>query len=657
MATIASLSVNLFAETARLQRDLAVAQQANRRYVNRTRSLYAGLASSLTSLRFGLGALFAGAGGAAIVNATNQLVQVRNLLGASGVNANELEDALAGVQAISESTFTSFRDTGRLFAVLNRNSERLGATQEQVLVATRAIQQSFQLSGANAGEAAGAVTQLSQALASGVLRGQELNSVAEQAPLLFAAIANNLDVSFGELRRLAAEGMVTSQEVLDAIIRAAPEFQRQFQEINPTFQQLGQLFQTEILPPLAELGQRILPAFGQALSVASALVSLLVDNLDALLGVGRVLGSFLIAVLANRAINGVIRSFITLRASTTAIAAAWGGLSMSAIRLAAQSNNVGFAMFRLTGSIRAATIASTVFRRAVLTLSASLRVLRTALFSLGGPLGLILIALTEIGLAVYNYFSPAVQDAGDDAEEFAGIMDQINSAIDDLPEVAREAASGVNVLGTSFEATRATANALLVRIGEISQAEFDRIRDLEQADALWKANLITTEQFRRAILTINDEFEETNNMLSELGQTIQRSLEDSLVDAFETGRFAFQDLARDILREIIRIQIRLATTRFLSGIGLPGLQNGGPARAGQAYIVGEAGPELFIPDTNGNVVSNTDLQGAGGGGGGEVTYNINAVDARSFQQLVAADPAFIANVATRGQRIQGGLRR
>ena len=635
MATIASLSVNLFAETARLQRDLAVAQQANRRYVNRTRALYTGLASSLTSLRFGLGALFAGTGGAAIVDATNQFIQINNLLRSSGVEAENLSDTFDELQGVSQQTLSNFRGTARLFATINRNADRLNATEQQIVVATRAIQQSFQLAGINANEAAGAVTQLSQALASGVLRGQELNSVSEQAPLLFAAIADNIGVSFGELRRLAAEGMVTSQEVLDAIIRAAPEFQRQFQEINPTFQQLGELFRTDIIPPLAELGQRIIPAFGQALQIASSLVSTLVDNLDALLGVGRVLGAFFIAVLANRAINGVIRSFISLRASTVAIGAAWRGLSPIAARLAVQSGNVGFAMFRLTGSMRAATIASTVFRRAVLALSAGLRVFRTALFSLGGPLGLIAIAITEIGIAIYNYFRPAMQDAGADAEEFATIMDQINSAIDDLPDIARDAASGVNILGTSFEATRATANQLLIRIGEITQAEFDRVRDLEQADALWQANLITTEQFRRAILQINEDFAETNNMLSELGMTIQSSLEDSLVDAFETGRFAFQDLARDILREIIRIQIRLASTRFLTSLGIPGLQNGGPARAGQAYVVGEAGPELFIPNTNGTVIPN----GASiGGGASNVTYNIQATDARSFQQLVAQDP-------------------
>ena len=654
MATIASLSINLFAETARLQRDLAVASRANRSYVRRTQSLYAGLATSLSSLRFGLAALFAAGGGSAISNATNQFIQINNLLRASGVEVDNLSDTFDDLQDISQQTLSDFRDTARLFSVLNRNAERLNATEEQILVATRAIQQSFQLSGASVNEAEGAVRQLSQALASGVLRGQELNSVSEQAPLLFAAIAENIGVSFGELRRLAAEGQVTSQEVLDAIVRAAPEFQRSFGGIQATFTQLGTVFRTEVIPPLAELGQRLLPLFERALQAAASVIQFLSDNLET---IGRVLRLTLVPIfilLANRVINTLIRGFVALSADAGRLVGVWRGLSVGAIRLAAQSNNVGFAVARMTRSMRLGSIAATSFRSAVLAASFGLRVLRTALFALGGPIGFLLIGLTEIGIALFNYFSPASREAADNGEELAAVMEQINSAIEDLPELARDAGNSVDILGSSFEATRSSANALLVRIGEISQAEFDRVRDLEQADALWKANLITTEQFRAAVLQINEDFAETNNMLSELGQSIQRNLEDSLVDAFETGRFAFRDLAADILREIIRIQVRLATTRFLTSLGVPGLQNGGPARAGQAYVVGEAGPELFIPNTNGTVIPN----GASvGGGASNVTYNIQATDARSFQQLVAQDPAFIHNVAQRGARTQGGLRR
>lgn len=72
---------------------------------------------------------------------------------------------------------------------------------------------------------------------------------------------------------------------------------------------------------------------------------------------------------------------------------------------------------------------------------------------------------------------------------------------------------------------------------------------------------------------------------------------------------------------------------------------GGPVMKNRPYIVGEKGPELFVPGATGNIVPNDSL-----GGGRAVTYNINAVDAQSFQQLVARDPEFIFAVTEAGRR-------
>ena len=79
------------------------------------------------------------------------------------------------------------------------------------------------------------------------------------------------------------------------------------------------------------------------------------------------------------------------------------------------------------------------------------------------------------------------------------------------------------------------------------------------------------------------------------------------------------------------------------------LQNGGPVQAGQPYLVGEAGPELFVPSQNGQVISNAQL----GQGQQQITYNINAIDAQSFNQALARDPSFVSSVVDRGRRQQG----
>lgn len=132
-------------------------------------------------------------------------------------------------------------------------------------------------------------------------------------------------------------------------------------------------------------------------------------------------------------------------------------------------------------------------------------------------------------------------------------------------------------------------------------------------------------------------------------------LEDSLASAIATGKADFSTLGDHIKQVLAKAMVQ----KFISGpiMALFGLASGGPANAGQPYIVGEEGPELFIPKNSGTVIPNdaTEALAGGGGmgmGGGQVTYNINAVDARSFKELVAADPEYIYNVTQVGARRQ-----
>ena len=164
------------------------------------------------------------------IRLADEFTQVENLLRSSGIEADNLASAFMSVQTVANQTRSSLEGTGRLFAVLTRNSESLGASQEQILQATRAVQQSFALSGASVQEAVGATRQLSQALASGQLRGQELNSVLEQAPLIAQAIARELDVDLGRLRELAMQGEVTSNVVFAALLNNAQMFNDAFND-------------------------------------------------------------------------------------------------------------------------------------------------------------------------------------------------------------------------------------------------------------------------------------------------------------------------------------------------------------------------------------------------------------------------------------------
>jgi len=166
-----------------------------------------------------------------------------------------------------------------------------------------------------------------------------------------------------------------------------------------------------------------------------------------------------------------------------------------------------------------------------------------------------------------------------------------------------------------------------------------------------------------------DYTENSQNSFQQAGKLFQRvtgGMEDSIVNFAKTGKFEFKGFMASILEDILRSQVsKLISGLFGIGGGgkgglfggaiIPGfLAAGGPALAGKPYIVGEKGPELFVPNNSGTVVSNGEF---GTGGGTSVIYNINAVDASSFKQLVARDPGFIYAVTEQGRRILPQTRR
>jgi lambda family phage tail tape measure protein len=139
----------------------------------------------------------------------------------------------------------------------------------------------------------------------------------------------------------------------------------------------------------------------------------------------------------------------------------------------------------------------------------------------------------------------------------------------------------------------------------------------------------------------------------------------SALDRFvDTGKFKFSDFATSIIMDLIKIQLRAQATQLFNsvlgtfGFSLPGRAAGGPVTAGQPYIVGERGPEVFLPTSSGTIVSNDKLGSNGGGGNSTyVNYNINAVDAPSFRQLLARDPSFLYAVTEQGRKTIPATRR
>ena len=134
------------------------------------------------------------------------------------------------------------------------------------------------------------------------------------------------------------------------------------------------------------------------------------------------------------------------------------------------------------------------------------------------------------------------------------------------------------------------------------------------------------------------------------------------IDEFvETGKFSFKQFAASIIADIAKIVAKAlvlqAIKSIFGGFGIPGLAEGGPAKAGKPYIVGEKGPELFVPNTSGTVVPNNAMKNGVATGAvnapvtnNYITNNINAVDAKSVAQLFAENRKVLLGTVKMAER-------
>ncbi|OPH36307.1 tape measure protein, partial [Moraxella equi] len=156
-----------------------------------------------------------------------------------------VQEAMAGVQQIALATNADLTATAQLFAKIHETGKQMGLTQQQSLDLTKTIQQAISLSGGSAAAAEASITQLSQALASGVLRGDEFNSIAEQSPEIMTALANSLNVTTGELRTMAGEGKLSAQVVVNALQQQAGAIEEKFAKFPTTIGQAMQNIKTQ----------------------------------------------------------------------------------------------------------------------------------------------------------------------------------------------------------------------------------------------------------------------------------------------------------------------------------------------------------------------------------------------------------------------------
>ena len=233
------------------------------------------------------------------LNISDELVQTTSRLNMMNDGVQTTAELVNMVYAAAQDARGSFNQMADVVARFGNNAKDAFSSSEEVVAFADLIQKQMTIAGASTQEAANAELQLSQALGSGVLRGDELNSIFEQAPNLIQNIADYLDVPIGKIREMAADGELSADVVKAAIFSAADDINSKFNEMPMTWGQMWQSMQNTALIAFQPVLQRLndlanseaFQTFIQgAIEAMATLANILLNVFDLAVSIGTFIG-------------------------------------------------------------------------------------------------------------------------------------------------------------------------------------------------------------------------------------------------------------------------------------------------------------------------------------------------------------------------------
>lgn len=233
------------------------------------------------------------------LNISDELVQTTSRLNMMNDGVQTTAELVNMVYAAAQDARGSFSQMADVIARFGNNAKDAFSSSEEVVAFADLIQKQMTIAGASTQEAANAELQLSQALGSGVLRGDELNSIFEQAPNLIQNIADYLDVPIGKIREMAADGELSADVVKAAIFSAADDINSKFNEMPMTWGQMWQSMQNTALIAFQPVLQRLndlanseaFQTFIQgAIEAMATLANILLNVFDLAVSIGTFIG-------------------------------------------------------------------------------------------------------------------------------------------------------------------------------------------------------------------------------------------------------------------------------------------------------------------------------------------------------------------------------
>lgn len=189
-----------------------------------------------------------------IVDLTDAYGSFENKLRVVVPTQERLKIATADLVKIATDSRTPLEETGILFSRITQATAALGKTQTQVTQFTGTMTKAIQVSGATSTESKNAIVQLSQGMALGTLRGQDLKSVLEFLPYVSQLIADKMGVAVGQLKALGAQGKITTDTVFEGIIESTAKVEEKFAKLRPRVSEMVEVLKTKYTVALGEAG-------------------------------------------------------------------------------------------------------------------------------------------------------------------------------------------------------------------------------------------------------------------------------------------------------------------------------------------------------------------------------------------------------------------
>lgn len=471
MATLRELIIKISANSQSFQSEISRASRMGQDYYRtmqnggrqaaaasrETQRALADLTGQLNSAKasaVGLAGAFAGAYATGhLISLADEWSSVNARLKQASQSTDDFNESQRALMEISQRTGTAFSDNASLFARSAASMREYGYSSEEVLKVTEAISTGLKLSGASSSEASSVITQFSQALAQGVLRGEEFNSVNENGDRVIRALASGMGVARKDLKAMADQGQLTADKVVPALISQLGALQDEYSAMPQTVASATTKIENAFLAWVGGANE----ATGATSALTGAL-NAISDNINTVASAAGVLA----AIGGSRFIGGMIgdlgsqtAQLVEARKNEIALAAARASTATQSQRKAAADAIAAERAYQLaqselvlaknTNAEATATQNAISKRRAMITANAALvqsnravaasqQALNSATSVLGlvktgatGLLGLVggLPGLLMLGAGAWYTMYQNQEQARRSAQEYAGQIDEI----------------------------------------------------------------------------------------------------------------------------------------------------------------------------------------------------------------------------------------